>query len=231
MSIVNIFHTKRGAQQATDGNGYIYYFNRKTDTVSYWLCKQRSCNIRMTTLNTTSELVGNAWPVHGHGINLLKRQAKKEQDAAIKKYSTLPGTSTKAMLGEISKNLLASSTPNAIYGMDSGSALKMALWRNKQKENPIPQLPKSHDDVMKTDIPQKFSKTADNREFLILKAWTNATEMESALVFMSDSAADIMRRAPTWLMDGTFKTRPAPYYQVNKVQYPNCTRPPWTICP
>jgi len=32
---------------------------------------------------------------------------------------------------------------------------------------------------------------------------------------MSDSAADILRRADTWLMDGTYKVRPKPYYQVN----------------
>ena len=30
MSIVNIFQAKRGGTQGRDGNGFIYYLNRKT---------------------------------------------------------------------------------------------------------------------------------------------------------------------------------------------------------
>lgn len=218
MSIVNIFKSKRGALQASDGNGHHYYFNRKASENTYWLCKQPACTTRMISNTATTELVGDNWPTHDHGINLTKRKAQEEQAAAIAKYSTISGTSTKAMLGEISQNILSSSTPNAIFGMSSGSALKMSLWRNKQKINPIPELPKSHADVMKTVIPSKLSLTADQREFLILKEWTTKSELETILVFMSDSAADVMRRAPTWMMDGTFKVRPVPYYQVTIIK-------------
>ena len=87
MSIVNIFQAKRGGTQGRDGNGFIYYLNRKTALHSYWLCKQPACNVRMTSLNATSELVGPAWPVHDHGINILKQKAREAQEAAVQKYA------------------------------------------------------------------------------------------------------------------------------------------------
>jgi len=34
------------------------------------------------------------------------------------------------------------------------------------------------------------------------------------MILMSDVGADVMRRAPIWMMDGTFFSAPTPYYQV-----------------
>jgi hypothetical protein len=214
MSIVTILWTDRGAERAVDGNGYQYYFNRKTEHVKYWLCAQKGCNARMSTRISSSNLVGPNWPTHEHGTNILKRKAKEIQQEAIKKFASIPGTSTKMMMGDITKKVLNSANPNAIYGMSSGSSLKMALWKTKQKENPTPPLPKSYSYLMKTEIPENLSKTADVEEFLIMNSWTNICELESILVFMSNSGADIMKKATTWMMDGTFKICPVPFYQV-----------------
>jgi len=136
----------------------------------------------MTSLNATSELVGPAWPVHDHGINILKQKAREAQEAAVEKYASLAGTSTKAMLGEISSNILASTAPNAIYSMDSGNSLKLKLWRAKQKLNPIPQIPKMYEDIMNTPLPENLKMTADNREFLVTNCWTNDMGIESRVV-------------------------------------------------
>ncbi len=67
---------------------------------------------------------------------------------------------------------------------------------------------------MKTEIPENLSKTADGEEFLIMNSWTNICELESILVFMSNSGADIMKKATTWMMDSSFKICPVPFYQV-----------------
>jgi hypothetical protein len=39
-------------------------------------------------------------------------------------------------------------------------------------------------------------------------------ELEAMMVFISDEGANVMRRAPVWMMDSTFFTAPKPYYQV-----------------
>jgi hypothetical protein len=70
---------------------------------------------------------------------------------------------------------------------------------------------------MKAVIPGSLSNTADGSEFLILNSWINDLELESTMVFMSDAGADVMRRAPDWMMDGTFYTVPKPFYQVSTV--------------
>jgi hypothetical protein len=45
--------------------------------------------------------------------------------------------------------------------MSTGSALKMSLWRDKQKENPTPPLLKSYSHLRKTEIPDNLSKIAN----------------------------------------------------------------------
>ncbi len=65
----------------------------------------------------------------------------------------------------------------------------MALFSEKMKINPLPPFPKSYADVMKAEIPSNLSKTADGKEFLLLKDWTNGNELESIMVFMSDDRA------------------------------------------
>jgi hypothetical protein len=47
-----------------------------------------------------------------------------------------------------------------------------------------------------------------------MNSWTNNTENESLMVFISNTGADILKTAPVWLMDGTYRISPVPFYQV-----------------
>ena len=140
--MVRIVLTARGAEQAIDGDGYIYYFNRKTESVKYWLCSQAGCNVRIITTISTSQLVGNTLPMHEHGTNLNKRKAKEAVASTIKKFATLPSTTAKQALCEITNTLLASENPDSLYAMTSAGSIKSALWREK-KISDRPKLPKS----------------------------------------------------------------------------------------
>jgi hypothetical protein len=64
---------------------------------------------------------------------------------------------------------------------------------------------------MKTDIPDNLRKTVYGEEFLIMNSWINITELEFILVFMSNTAEDIIKRATTWMMDGTFRICPVSF--------------------
>ncbi len=141
--------------------------------------------------------MGENLPAHDHITNLLKTKAKQEERNIIKKHATLPGTSNKAMVNEIAQNILSSSHPNALYSMSTTTALRLALYREKKKLNPLPPLPCC--------------------EFLILSSWTNNMELEAMMVFMSKAGADVMRRAPVKMMDGTIHPASKLYFQVTMI--------------
>jgi hypothetical protein len=84
----------------------------------------------------------------------------------------------------------------------------------KTKTNPFPLLPKSYADVVKVTSPSSLSSSVDEKEFLILHSWTNKTDLESMMVFMSDAGANMLRQASIWMMDGTFHMTSAPFYQM-----------------
>ena len=81
--------------------------------------------------------------------------------------------------------------------------------------NPAPKTPKSYGDVMATELPTKFVKTNSGDDFLRLQDWVDAGQTKGMLIFISDFGADVLKRNPTWLMDGTFKICPDPFKQVN----------------
>ncbi len=171
MSIVHIFTTSAGGKQPGDEHGFTYYLSRNHEKVTYWRCsKKKDCLARMVSRNSMSMLVGEQLPQHNHTTNLLKKKAKKEEMRVIQKHATLPGTSNKVMVNEIAHNILSSSLLNALYSMSTTNALKLALYREKMKLNPLPPLPKTYQDVMKAVIPASLSNTADGSEFLILNS-------------------------------------------------------------
>ena len=178
------------------------------------LCANRSCKARISTQKSTGNLVGQSIPLHDHGNQLLIKKAKEHEVAVLDNLANVPAATTKAVLQQISTNILASSSPGLLSSTSSAGAVKMALWRKKQKINPRPKIPESHLDIMEEQIPDKLTKTADGAEFLILESWTNEEETESCLLFLSDWGAQILKTHSTWLMDGTFKSAPKPYSQV-----------------
>ena len=100
--------------------------------------------------------------------------------------------------------------------MRSKNAIKVSLFREKNKVNPAPPIPKAGDfaSFMSITFPEKFAKTHDGAEFLRMKCWTNDDEDQAMLVFISDTGAHVLRTHKVWLLDGTFSTAPAPFSQV-----------------
>jgi hypothetical protein len=95
-----------------------------------------------------------------NGTLILKRKSKDMQHEAIKNIASIPGTSTKVMIGDISKICLTHPTQMP-YAISISSTLKKSLWRAMQKESPSPPLPESNPDLIKTEIPDNLSKTTD----------------------------------------------------------------------
>jgi hypothetical protein len=215
-ALLRIVTTARGAEQVIDTHGYKYYFNRQSTSTKYWLCSQAGCKVRLMTHLATNTLVGDSLPDHDHGNNLNKRQAIEAQQDTVKRFASLPTTTAKMALSDITNSLSSSSNPDALFGMSSSDAIKAALWREKNKQSHRPALPKTFRDLMKAEMLPEYTKTADGGEFLILRSWLNSEEKECLMVFLSDTGADILRRADTWLLDGTFRACPSPFYQASE---------------
>ena len=192
--MIKIVISARGKEQVVDQNGYKYYFNNKAANTKYFICSQAGCNVRLTT-TTAGELVGDSLPDHHHGTNLLKRMAKEIQTDVVMRFATLPSTTTKQATGKMSKQMLASGQPDALFSMGSDEAVKAALWREKKKLTSQPKLPKTYKEIMEMEIPDKYKNTADDSEFLAHHNWLNQDKKEAVLLFISDFGADILRRA------------------------------------
>ena len=206
--------TKRGKPAIIDANHYSYVSNGETKSTKRWRCSQRPCLSSIVTRKSSGNLVGSVLPVHSHGNQLLRKQAKETERKVISKYAGIHGAAPAAVLQEISSNMLGSSFPGQLSSASSSGAVRMSLWRQRQVLNPRPKLPSTHAHFMATEIPEKYIKTADGDEFLLLRDWTKEDQEKSMIVCLSGFGCDLLRSHSTWLMDGTFRSCPSPFYQV-----------------
>ena len=64
------------------------------------------------------------------------------------------------------------------------------------------------------NIPDKYTKTAENGEFIIFKDWIDEAKTQCMVMFLSDWGANILKTHGTWLFDGTFLICPKPFSQL-----------------
>ena len=141
MSLIRLTKSTRGKDAIIDNNYHKYTFNSTGKNVNYWTCANRSCKARISTRKSTGNLVGQSIPLHDHGNQLLIKKAKEHGVAVLDNLANVPAATTKAVLQQISTNILASSSPGLLSSTSSAGAVKMALWRKKQKINPRPKIP------------------------------------------------------------------------------------------
>lgn len=201
--------------KAVDAHHYTYYLNNNNNKVNYWLCSSKSCNKRIVTRKSTGNLVCDSLPEHDHGNNLKKQKITQLENQVVERMAGNVSNTPRSILSEVTNSLLAEPS-GGLHGMRSAGAIKTKVWRARQKLNPMPKIPRNHQDIMEIpQLPDKLTKTKDGQSFLLAQCWTNDDHEKSMMVFLSDYGADILRNAPTWLMDGTFKSSPTPFTQVS----------------
>jgi len=201
--------------KAVDAHHYTYYLNNSNSkTVNYWLCSSKRCIKRIITRKSTGNLVCDSLPEHDHGNNLKKQKTLKLENQVVEQMAGNIANTPRSILTEVTNSFLAGSS-SGLHGMQSAGAIKTKVWRARQKLNPMPKIPRNHQDIMEIqELPDKITKTKDGQSFLLAQCWTNDDQEKSMMVFLSDYGASILRDAPTWLMDGTFKSAPTPFTQV-----------------
>ena len=88
--------------------------------------------------------------------------------------------------------MLSSNFPGQLSSASTAGAIRMKLWRQRQVINPPPKLPTNFDEYMNTEIPDKYTKTADGQEFLIYKDWIDAGKQKPVVMFISQWGAEIL---------------------------------------
>ena len=71
-------------------------------------------------------------------------------------------TSRSIILSEVTNSILAE-TSGELHGMRSAGAIKTMVWRAQQKFNPMPKIPRNHQDIM--DIPQLPNKLTNTTDY------------------------------------------------------------------
>ena len=208
--------SSKGRPMAKDDNNFTYVANASSGNIKYWKCSVKTCSARIRTRISSSKLVGDTLPTHAHENKMLKRAITDKENSVIKKMARVDGISNTTVLSEITRDIQRSDQPNLICGMRSKNALKVALWREKNKVNPTPAIPKTGDfaSFMNSTFPEKFRNTNDNKDFLRLQTWTNEAEDEAMLLYISDTGAQVLATHKVWCLDGTFQTTPSPFKQV-----------------
>ena len=138
--MIRAITSARGKPAIEDKNHFRYTANGGNTEVSWFRCKDRKCKATLTTRKSTNELVGQSLPQHNHGNGLMKAKVRAIESAVVDKYAAASGSTATAALQEISVNILNSDCPGMLSSASSASAIKAALWRQKQKLSPRPNI-------------------------------------------------------------------------------------------
>ena len=216
-ALINVTKTTKGKPSIRDKNHFYYVKNGQgSSQTNHWRCANRQCNATLKTRKSTENLVGETLPTHAHGNQLLKEQARNTENEVLAQYAAADAVPS-TIMQEISSKMLSSNFHGQLNSASTAGAIRTKLWRQRQIINPRPKLPSSLNEYMSMEIPTKYTNTADGQQFMILKDWVNPTS--PLVVFMSDWATELMRLHKIWLFDGTFKTAPPPFSQVNFLMY------------
>ena len=203
--LIRMSKSSRGKDVVVDNNNFRYTNNgSKLESVDYWRCADRKCSAKLLTRKSSGDLIGKELPTHNHSNKLLQQAAKKVEKRFVQQHALVDGSTTQNVLKDISTSIRASTSPGLQSSLSSAGAIKMALWRERQKVNPRPIIPKDHSVFMATPIPEKYSLAADGSRFLLKQCWVDPEESLSMALFLTDWSADALKRHTSWLLDGTF---------------------------
>ena len=215
--LIRTSKTERGRPSIIDVNNFSYIQNGQGGAYTQpWRCSTRTCNATLRTRKSTGQLMGDALPEHSHNNQLLKKTAKETEKNVLEKYAAVPCATASTVLQDISSTMLSSSFPGQLSSASTAGAIRMKVWRQRQAINPRPKLPTNFEQYMNTDIPEKYSRTADGGDFMICKEWIDSERKLPLVLFISQWGADVLKRHPVWMFDGTFESSPPPFTQVIK---------------
>ena len=204
---------------------YVYYQNKFTEKVSYWICQEKMCWAGVH-LDANDRFIKFTKHEHNHMpmpeqvevrklISNVKNRVHDETMAIGQIYNeelakanlsksalVIAGTARGA-----SKQIFSPQTNPKIFPIDSGF--------NKTRRATTPNLPSSID----FDIPSNYKKTNNGERYLLADRVQRCDgEVNNRIiVFATDEQLKTLFTSPHIMMDGTFDSSPSHFAQVYSI--------------
>ena len=202
------FINARKNQQLIDPENHVYVLNKKVEETTYWKCSNfKTCNAKATVKDgiilSSSE--------HNHGSNISKLEAHLHALEVLEKAKANPNARPRQLLREMADKPASLATKMAHR---SEASLTRSIQNVRAKERHQPEVPATFSDLMAQPFPEKYQKTSDGSQFLVLRDFVDENTTNGFLLFMSPFGNQLLKSAKVWLVDGTFWTAPDPFQQV-----------------
>ncbi|CAF4521049.1 unnamed protein product [Rotaria sp. Silwood2] len=211
------FTTTTKGRPLTILDGYLYTQDRRTDTKTYWRCKNHktyNCHYRIHTCNSTSTkthaMILKQNGTHSTSCNrdLIKITVRKFREDVTDRAKCTQETTDTVLSQCISK--LPDSARIRLPPLDH---VKRTIQQHRKKID-LPQVPNNVDFPI---IPMSLQTTKRNDNFLRIDRGPGP---DRVLIFSSPEQTAILESASDFLMDGTFDIVPG--YILPVVRDPCC---------
>jgi hypothetical protein len=208
--MIRFVTNQKGGSNLQDPNGYLYRVSKVTAATdrTYWKCvakKRDSCLATAITI-TSTKVIYKQNGEHNHSNRLVERQVKMVEKENIAAAALLPTVAPRSILGAISV-AVENKMPGSAAFVSNRHNINQAIHKKRKSLKGYPSQAKAFEDLH--DIPEQFATTADKKRFLLLNDTVIPNNpVPSApriLVFMSDTAKEVLASCSTWYVDGTFK--------------------------
>lgn len=182
--------------------GYVYTQEKQIGLKVFWKCSKyysNKCYGRATTQETTVISVKE----HNHPPNITEIEVRDALEN-IKEAST----STNKPTTQILKEQLLKVPQHASGQLPSIASLKRTIARQKKATTTTIPAPKTFAEVV---IPPELSITHSKEPFIF---FDNKCPDKRIIMFATANNLLKLQQCDTWMMDGTFKVCPKPFYQL-----------------
>ncbi|XP_078539560.1 uncharacterized protein LOC144824317 [Lissotriton helveticus] len=185
--------------------GYLYCKDKFVEPRSHWRCVQyfsSHCTGRAVTLGETVVRTTD----HNHSASAMEIEVR-ENVQQIKLLAHTSNENCGTILREVAQNI-----PMHVAGsMPSIPNLRRMVQREKVASNPQHITPRTFEDI---NLPNHLLLTFSNETFLL---YDNFDVLKRILIFSTNHNILTLVNSPIWMMDGTFKSTPHPFFQIYTV--------------
>ncbi len=181
---------------------YLFNLDRTSGGVNYWRCRTRGCRAKCIV---NSENLLTTKNEHSHAPLSDEELEKMKTLASLKNSSRMSGDRTQNVVTRQLVNL----NNEVIQIMPKERSLSRAVQRERANElsNIIPTLP---------EIPERLWNNSRGECFY--QRDSGYGDINRHVIFMSDFQKNVLKKAKTWIIDGTFKSVPNQFHQLVTIQ-------------
>ena len=196
--------TQRGKDHLTNSNGFSFTVSKRRVNATDWHCSVRNALVKCKA--RVKEQDGIFYPnvaEHSHPASIGTTEVAQIRSSIRNQGSKKPFTSASQIVESVMRDVLDSEAP--CPGMPQPSALVRATNRQRAKSRP------THPQTLDFQI----NLNAIPDDFLLADVNVSCTSGDKRhLIFSTDKQLELLAKAKSWYVDGTFKLVRTPFTQL-----------------